>query len=172
MVTITDLTWDDDRLLELFMLLDRRDQGLLMRQAAITASFALARRESAARPDDTHLTDTPEAVTLKALRSCAPRLPCGWRSDTGFEDQVESAVKNRLGERAVDMILTTSEHDAGNARILAEWAHEFADQFGPDYCAPRFDEGYVEAASMQRFLEEWRDSFMTLLQRAYRAMAR
>jgi hypothetical protein len=167
MVTISDLSEDDDRLLELFVLLDRRDQGMLMRQASVTACFALAQRARIPQQDGTDLIDTPEAVTLRALRRCAPRLPCGWPSDTGFEDQVECAVRNRLDDRALDMILTTSEHDAGNAQLLAEWAGEFADRFGPDYCAPKFVDGYIDAATMKRFIEDWRDAFLADLRQSY-----
>lgn len=166
MVTITELTTDDDQLLELFMLLDQRDQGLLMRHAAVAACHAAACRQAMRHDHGISLIDTPETVTRKALWRCAPALPCGWRSDTDFEFQVENAVKARLDDRALDMILTTTAHDERNAQVLADWAGQFADLYGPDYCAPRFEDGYVDPVAMRGFIEDWRESFISELRRS------
>lgn len=172
MVTITELTWEDDQLLELFMLLDQREQGLLMRHAAVSACYAAACRENERDACGVALTDTPEAVAIKALWRCAPTLPYGCSSNTDFESLVERAVKNRLADRALDMILTTSEHDGRNAQVLVNWANEFAHRFGSDYCVPDIEEGYVDRSDMQRFIGEWRDSFMINLRRSYTRLSR
>lgn len=165
MVTIHDLTWDDNRLLDLFILMSKRDQGRLMAQASIAGCHAVeARKGLSSKPA---AKATPKAVTLKALWRCAPSLPCGWVSDTGFGWEVENTVKMRLGDGAIDMILTTADHDQENAEILADWAGEHAQRIGSGYCAPDFsEEGYVAVEAMKLFIEEWRDSFMTNLLRA------
>jgi len=162
MVTIHDLTWDDDRLLDLMLLLDSAEHGCVMRAASVAACYAVAKRDAAAR--NLPVTHVPEEVTLKELWRCAPTLPCGWSSDTDFQFEVENSVKQQLGDGAIDMVLTTSDHDERNAELLADWAATHASRIGSKFCAPSFEEeGYVAAEDMRRFIEEWRDSFMTNL---------
>ena len=161
MVTIRDLTWDDDRLLELFILLGPLDQGRLMRMASVTACHAAA-VSSRLRHGDPSI-KSPEEDALVALWRCRPRLPSGWASDSGFEFEVENALVNRFGDRALDMILTTANHDDINARVLADWAETHALSIASDFCAPSFEDGYLSADEMKKFIEEWRDRFMSNL---------
>lgn len=163
MVTITDLTWDDDRLLELMWLMDARAQGELMVAASVKTCHNLAVR--AATASGKSLIDTPETVALKALARCQPTLPCGWMSDTDFQDDVERAVIGQMGSQALQVVLTTADHDEKNAAMLAEFAEEHATYFGPNFDAPSFEEGYVDPASMKAFIEDWRESFMANLRR-------
>lgn len=100
-----------------------------------------------------------------------PPLPCGWISDTDFQFEVENAVQNQLGDRALDIVLSTSDHDEGNAKVLADWAEDQANRRRSDFCAPSFEDGYVEVADMWRFIEDWRDSFMSNLRRSYASLA-
>lgn len=167
MVTIHDLTWDDDRLLELFILLGHRDQGLLMKMASVAACHAAAQRTRRVPGDPA--TESPEATTFAALGRCRPPLPSGWASDTYFEFEVENTILNKLGERALDMILTTADHDDANARVLMGWAEAHALRIGSDFCAPSFEDGYVSVEAMKEFIETWRDSFMSNLRRAHAA---
>lgn len=164
MVTIHDLTWDDNRLLDLFLMMDRRGQGDLMTQASVAGCYAVAQR--AALAEGRAVDGTPKSVTLKALWKCVPPFPCWWLSDTGFEWEIENTVKMRLGDGAIGMILTTEEHDQENAEILLEWADEHAQRIASDFCAPDFEDGYGEVAGMKKFIDSWRDSFMTNLMRA------
>ena len=163
MVTIHDLTWDDERLLELFILLGHHDQGQLMKMASIAVCHEAAKRDRLLRGDPAD--KSPEADTLAALNRCRPQLPSGWASDTYFEFEVENTVVNRVGDRALDMILTTADHDERNAGVLADWAETHALSIANDYCAPSFEDGYVSIDDMRKYIEDWRDSFMSNLRR-------
>lgn len=167
MVTIHDLTWDDDRLLELFILLDRRDQGQVMKMASVAACHAAAKRSGPPKGDPAAA--SPDEVTLAALGRCRPPLPSGWASDSDFEFEVANNVLLKLGDRALDMILTTADHDDAHARVLAGWAEAHALRIGSDFCAPTFEDGYVSVEAMRAFIEEWRDGFMSNLRRAHAA---
>ena len=169
-VTNHDLTWDDDRLLELFILLSPHDQGQLMKMASMAVCHAAATRNRLGHGDPT--IRSPEADTLVALGRCRPRLPSGWASDSDFEFDVENTVLNMLGDRALDMILTTADHDERNAQVLADWAETHARQIGNDFCAPSFEDGYLPADEMRKFIEAWRDSFMSNLRRQHETAGR
>lgn len=163
MVTIRNLNWDDDRLLELFILLGPLDQGRLMKTASVVACHAAAVRDRLRHGDPA--IKSPEADTLMALERCRPRLPSGWASDSDFEFEIENTLVNRLGEGVLDMILTTADHDDANARVLADWAESHALSIANDFCAPSFEDGYLPADEMKKFIEEWRGSFMSNLRR-------
>jgi len=163
MVTIHGLTWDDDRLLELVMMLDSADRGRILRGASVAACYARSKR--AAATAGRALDESAETVTRMFLRRCAPRLPCGWVSDTGFQFEVENAVWGQLKGRELDMVLTSADHDEHNAAILADWADEHAQRVRTDFCAPEFEDGYVSVQAMRAFIEGWRDSFMSNLRR-------
>ena len=164
MVTIHDLTWEDNRLLDLFLMMDRRDQGKLMTQASVAVCYAVAQR--AAIAEGRVVDGTPQSITLKALWKCAPPFPGWWPPAPGFEWEVEETVKSRLGDGAIQMILTTEDHDQENAEILLDWANEHAQRISSDFCAPDFEDGCGEASGMRGFIESWRESFMTNLMRA------
>ena len=170
MTTIHDLTDDDVRLFDLFMILDDRGQGEALKQVAVTGCHAVAERTASA--DGSAFDLSPKAATLDALHRCRPRLPSGWASDSDFEFEVENAVVLKLGDAAIDIVLTASAHDQRNAERLAQWAHDHATRIGSDFCAPSFDEGYLSADVMRAFIEDWRDSFMTSLWRASERAAR
>ena len=94
MTTIHDLTDDDVRLFDLFMILDDRGQGEALKQVAVTGCHAVAERTASA--DGSAFDLSPKAATLDALHRCRPRLPSGWASDSDFEFEVENAVVLKL----------------------------------------------------------------------------
>ena len=71
----------------------------------------------------------------------------------------------RLGDAAIEVVLTAAECDGKNASRLAGWADEHARRMGPNYCAPSFDDGYVSVDAVKQFIEDWRDAFMIKLHR-------
>jgi hypothetical protein len=162
MVTIHDLTWDDERLLELFWMLDRAGRGALMRHASVLACGAA---QSMAGKNGQRVGQTAESVAHALLWKCRPPLPCGWVSDSDFKFEVEQAVCARLRDHAVDVVFTTTENDDANAAKLVSLATEEANRIGPDFCAPIFDETYVAVESMRRFIDDWRDAFLASLRK-------
>jgi hypothetical protein len=119
MVNLHDLSWDDDRLLELFWALDQRDRGDLMRRAAVNVCYAQAL--TLAKKTGEWLDETAEAVTRKELQQCMPEVPRSWVAGEGrFEDEVATAVWNHLEGREIEMVLTISDQDATNAKLLAD----------------------------------------------------
>jgi hypothetical protein len=159
MVTIHDLTWDDDRLLELFWALDQRDRGALMRQAAVNVCYAQAL--TLAKKTGEWLDETAEAVTRKELQQCMPEVPRSWVAGEGrFEEEVATAVWNHLEGREIEMVLTISDQDATNAKLLAGWALEHAQRIASDYCVSKIDDERIPIEAMQQFIEDWRDAFM------------
>ena len=163
MVTIHDLTADDQLLLELFWMLDAAGQGELVRSAAMAANLQVA--DCAARKRGAASAGTVVAEALKAIWGCAPPLPCGWASDSDFESEIDNAVKQRLGDEVADMVLNVDAMDQKHAARLAEWAEAHARRIGPDFCAPQFEDGYVPVESMKAFIQDWRDRFMANLRR-------
>jgi len=118
-----------------------------MKMASMAVCHAAATRNRLRHGDPT--IGSPEADTLVALGQCRPRLPSGWASDNDFEFEVENTVLNMLGDRALDMILTTADHDESNAQVLADWAETHARQIGNDFCATSFEDGYLPADEMR-----------------------
>jgi hypothetical protein len=148
MVTIHDLTWDDDRLLELFWALDQSGRGVLMRQAAVNVCYAQAL--TLAKKTGECLDETAEAVTRKVLQQCMP----------DFEEEVANAVWSRLKGREIEVVLTISDQDAKNAKLLAGWALEHAQRIASDYCVSKIADECMPTEQMRQFIEDWRDAFM------------
>ena len=165
MVTIHDLTDDDDRLLELCWTLDSKGQSDLLRQAAVAVCYARAKVEAARHEQELVL--SPDAVTTAELSACMPSLPGGWPVDCDdFHFEVKNLVVSRLSGRETEFVLAVSDQDKAHAELLAGWALEHARRIARNYFTPEFEVGedvYVSVDSMKQFIEDWRDAFMLRL---------
>lgn len=164
MVTLLDLSDDDLRLLEMFDLLRPESQAEVLRRLSIAACVAVLARGAALRLALSG--ESPEGLTEAFLMRCMPTVPCGYLDDFGFEDRYGDCARPLLARRCVTVVLAASSLDAKHASELAADLTECATTIRAEFCAPDFEDGrFLDAATVKRFIEDWRDSFTTNLSR-------
>ena len=165
MVTLVDVTDDEQRLFDAFDILAPEAKTDVLQRLAIAACFTVAARRCHAEAKP--VPESPKTVTRAFLMRCMPNVPTGYVDDFGFEQRYLDHALPRIEWRCLSMVLGSTSQDAANAKDLAEALTECAMTIASDFCAPDFaEDGFVDAETALGFIEQWRENFTANLARA------
>lgn len=163
-VTLLDVSHDDERLLDLLDMLRPHTQSEVLRRVSIAACVAALSRRTESR--QTIAGKAPEELTKEFLMRCMPPVPCGYLDDFGFEQRYHDYAMPLLARQCVEVVLASSTLDVKHSAHLAAELTKCAATVGPDFCAPDFQEvGFLEGDTVERFIDDWRDNFMANVSR-------